>query len=176
MIVLHAFSPKTPAVRQQKTWLLLELLRRHGRHAVLDWPCHGDGDYSAALELLWGVDDIWLIEHDLVPDLETAAAFESCPEPICTQAYEMHGSEDGPVFGFRVLEDDALRWGREGEQWADLFPLGCTRIRRSVMERTPVDVFAGAPWTELDHRLSISLRAAWGRSHVHWPAIPHVHH
>ncbi len=170
MIVLHPFAPSTPAVRQHQTWQLLELLRRHGRHVVIDWPLLDELDYSAALAWCWNRGQVLcVLEHDVVPTLEDLVRLEACDQAvICTQAVPAPGAP--AQFLFRVRDRDGLRWGREGELWADMFPLACTVFRPAAMHRLPA--FPRHVWQGLDHELSLRLSA---RVHVHWPAAYHAH-
>jgi hypothetical protein len=173
VIVLHAFSPSTPAVRQRATWTTLELLRRHGRHVMIDWPCLRETDYAEGISWCWNRGEVLcVLEHDLVPELEHLVELEACTQPICTQAYELHTS-GGEAYAFRVREDGVLRWGREGESWADYFPLGCTRFSVAAQQRLASSWALAGGWHGVDHWLSEALGQ---RAHVHWPAIRHVHH
>lgn len=181
MIILHAFNPRTAAVRTRPTWQRLELLRRHGRQVVIDWPTDGAKSYGEAIAWCWGRgQDLCVLEQDLEPELAHLVALEECPRPVCMQAYQLHegtvGSAAG-VYAFRVFESGALRWGREGEEWADYFSLGCTRFRASAMvSMPPWSALNADGWAYLDHWLAAFCHSAGLRVHIHWPAIPHRHH
>jgi len=181
VIILHAFAPAAAQIRQQATWQRLEQLRRHGRHIVIDWPTHGAQSYGDAIAWCWNrSEQLCLLEHDLVPELEHLVRLELCPHPICMQAYQLHEATVGstvPVYAFRVLRDDGtLRWGFEGEEFADYFSLGCTRFRMLAMSRLASWSAPDAEsWQYLDHWLARASRVAGVRAHIHWPAIQHNH-
>jgi hypothetical protein len=150
---------------------MLELLRRHGRHIVIDWPTVDDQDNAAALAWCWNRGQaLCVLEQDVVPTLEDLVRLELCSRSgVCSQATHCGGN---PLAGydFRIRQPDgSLRWGREGEEWADTFPLGCTVFHPDVMRRATVPV---ERWQQLDTALSMRLGL---RAHIHWPAAEHNH-
>lgn len=173
MIILHLFVPTGPKrIRQGPTWATLELLRRHGRHVVADWPTVDELDNQAALNFFWNRNEtLCVLEQDVAPTLEQLVQLEKCTAAaVCNQATRC-GGDPRAVYDFRIRQrDGTLRWGREGEEWADLFPLGCTVFRPEAMRRLPI--VPRVSWRELDTTLSLHLGA---RVHVHWPAAAHYH-
>lgn len=158
------------------------MLRRHGRHIVIDWPTQGQKSYGEAISWCWDRGHTLLtIEHDLVPELEHLIALEACQQAlICQQAYMLHfGSvaSAAGVYAFRVATVDGMRWGELDEQWADWFTLGCTVFKPEAMARIGA---WSAPdndgWAAQDTWLSRFSRELGLRAHVHWPAIQHHHH
>lgn len=173
MIILHLFVPTGPKrIRQGPTWAVLDQLRRHGRHVVVDWPTSDPLDNAAALQFFWNRGKaLCVLEQDVAPTLEQLVALERCTTAdICNQATHCGGAAQ-LGYDFRVRrEDSSLRWGAAGDEWADAWPLGCTVFRPAAMRRIPA--VPAKPWNELDTTLSFALG---GRAHVHWPAAAHNH-
>jgi len=173
VIVLHLFVPGGPKkVRQSATWSRLELLRRHGRHVVVDWPTNDDHDNAAALNFFWNRgESLCVLEQDVEPTLEQLVDLERCTQAdVCNLATRCGGHGVVDAYDFRIRDQGGVRWGREGELVADLFPLGCTIFRPAAMQRLSRVPDVG--WSELDTVLATQLGT---RAHVHWPAAEHHH-
>ncbi len=94
MLLLHVYSPEgRDSERQAPTWRALsecepELLRRGWR--IRHVPTANDSSYETVLRTVWGLDDLVLVEHDMVPTLDMLLHLEACPEAACAQAYRLH--------------------------------------------------------------------------------------
>jgi len=86
MIIYHPYSttPETLS-RQVETWTALSSVSSQ----VVHKPCLTENDYEQGLLELWGKDNIYIVEHDIVPMLEMIADLEHCPHPLCAQAYRL---------------------------------------------------------------------------------------
>ena len=172
MIILHLFVPRgLKKIRQSPTWSRLELLRRHGRHVVVDWPTIDDHDNAAALNFFWNRgESLCVLEQDVEPTLEQLVELELCGQgDVCNIATRC-GGHDVDGYDFRIRWPGGVRWGREGETRADLFPLGCTIFRPAAMQRLPR--VPDVAWGQLDTLLAEQLATG---AHVHWPAAAHHH-
>jgi hypothetical protein len=151
---------------------VLDQLRRHGRHIVVDWPTTDPLDNAAAIQFFWNRGQtLCVLEQDVAPTPEQLLALERCSEgEICNQATHVGGASR-LGYDFRIRRaDGTLRWGNDSDEWADLWPLGCTVFRPTAMRRIPL--IPATPWNELD---TVLAHALGGRAHVHLPAAAHNH-
>jgi hypothetical protein len=175
-VILHAFSPNTPSVRQRATWVMLELVRRHGMQIVVDWPCDSEGDYLRGIQSCWHMGStLVLLEHDIEVTLWDFLSLQDCPHPICVQAYQLHSATPGipaSVWAWR----NGGQWGKESDQFAEQFSFGCTAFKRSALELSEPSQWPADSWFNLDHGASLVYAARGMRAHIHWPAAIHRHH
>lgn len=99
MLLLHVYAsnPKYKE-RTRETWEALEsiessLLFRGWtiRHEACSAEIGEDGlsDYERLVLALWGLDDLVVLEHDIVPTLDMLIRLEPNPYPVCAQAYPL---------------------------------------------------------------------------------------
>lgn len=176
-VVLHPYALDGGA--QDATWEALDAVRRWGAVAVLDAPCDDWGDYARWLVTLWGKGhQLLIVEHDLVVTVETIAGLVGCRQPVCAQAYQVHGASTGLEHSrvvHQVRGEHGLEPASLGAEFTDAFGLGCTLLRREFQAAVPPQTWAGSTWRELDTVLSAQMRRRGMRCHVHWPEIRHLH-
>ena len=139
------------------------------------WPCKDPGNYEVGLRSCWGLDDLLIWEHDIVPTLTMLEALADCPHPVCAQAYLLHPASSGkatPVYAHRRT---LTRFIEEGETQAAFVGFGLTRISLAVQKRIPSGLFAQNWWGDLDTRFSIKLMELELPACIHWPAATHNH-
>lgn len=181
MILLHPFAPHVPVERRGATeQALSELVPVLGwdvRHVAM--PADEPERYGRSLAELWGLDDLAVCEHDVVPTAEALRGLEQCPRPLCAVAYLLHPPSTGlpaPVMAHRVFTPgpNPWRWVTPEDQWADLVALGLIRVRKEVGWAV-APRWEPAPWAGLDGRMSVYLAQLGLRWHVHWPVVEHRH-
>lgn len=175
MILVHPWS-KGREVEKQACWDALATLRE--TYLVIDVPCLSETDYEAALQLLWGVDDLILVEHDIAPTQAMILSLTTCPHPCCAQAYTLYPATtalDVPVLAHRKDSGYGLSWICEGAEFADRAGLGLTKISKAAQLQTPPQVWRTGRWFDVDTRVSEALAVEGFRFHIHWPQVAHHH-
>lgn len=141
------------------------------------YPCVGAHDYSLGVKQYWPksvAHSLIIVEHDMLPTARALNELVECSEPICIVAYRLRSKDAQQAH--RVLDPDGeeesiighkrYRWIGQGDTHADLWGLGCVRVRGT--EPWPLGNHP-AEWHMLDTVLSYKL----GPAHVHWPEIAH---
>lgn len=175
-VILHAFSGNAPAVRQRPTWVMLEMIRRHGLHVVVDWPCSNTTDYLAGIKACWRMGSmLCLLEHDVEVSLYDVLGLEDCPHAICVAAYQLHPGSTGlpvDVWAWR----NKGQWGKEGDDFAEHFSFGCVCFKKPAIDASDPSLWQSDGWYNIDQGASKAFESRGMRAHIHWPAVAHHHH
>lgn len=155
---------------------MLELIRRHGLHVVVDWPCSSEDDYLEGIQYCWRMGkQLCLLEHDVEISLYNLLELEDCPHAICVAAYQLHhGSTGLPVDVWAWRNGD--QWGKEGDEFAEQFSFGCIAFKSDALAASHPGSWKVDSWFNIDHGASLAFKARGMRAHVHWPAVAHNHY
>jgi hypothetical protein len=105
----------------------------------------------------WGRDDLWVLEHDVIPHDTVRSEFESCPMPWCAYGYD------------DICHPECM------DAWDNV--LGCTRFSKELQEAVP-DAVTNASikdWHNLCDGIGRNLRKAGHTQHWHTPPVLHHH-
>ena len=135
---------------------------------TLSWPglyklqCIGPHDYPQFIMKYWGLDDLVIIEHDIVPTIDDLIVFFNAfpKNPLVALRYPLYPSSTGldhPVCVHRVADDSnaGWHWLRDDEEWADYAGFGLTGFTLESQRALQYPLFPpGQTWNGCDTHIS----------------------
>lgn len=112
-------------------------------------------EYSEFLSERWQEGESFVtVEHDVIPWPGAIESIIDCPEPWCGYAYHTGASLDPHMY------------------WHPM--LGCTKIGKEFISRTPGCWDASVAWYDCDVQLATRGYAARMSPHRHYPGVVHI--
>ena len=175
MRILLPYAPGLPrTVETLATYFLLktDILIRWDTFLT---PCTKPDDYEKAVKQVWGLDDLLIWEHDIIPTLTMLEDLAACPWPVCAQAYKLYPATTvlpAPAYAHRRT---ACEFINEGDEFCNLVGFGLTKISLDVQNKIDPNIFDVNTWRSLDTVFSLKMLSLGIRAHVHWPEVRHNH-
>jgi hypothetical protein len=178
------FAPYSPTARVKEQWETREFVNdlsspeyEDDAYSVIRWACSTPTDYANGLNRLWGVEDIIIIEHDIVPTYTQMLELLICKESaFCAWDYVIN--EEGKRWSEALLTErgkdrlylDGTTQNGHSSSDANHASFGFCRIDKEAQGHDVPIVH----WKELAYVVSKSLPDV----HVHgvdWP-VKHNHY
>lgn len=142
--------------------------------------CWKEVDYANGVAVVWpsDVDNLWIIEHDIIPTTGTITEIENCNYLLCVPLYISKPSHTGlksDIIPHRFIGNDGKpHWIDANQNWADIAGLGCIKFNRLIRKEIPNELFKGCHWKNLDTLLTRVITDTTGfQIHVHHIWVEH---